>query len=132
MSVLNKVQAQSINDLDNYLMAKSIKSTISINPFAPEFEQTSHHQNSNAKDKKIESLTEEKAKDENGKTFQRAGPSTETKEKQSSEFVSTGTPIMDLLGEYRAMQGPPDEPKLDSVQMKLDFSQLDDSNEQTN
>ena len=29
LSTINKVQAQSINDLDNYLMAKSLQSTIS-------------------------------------------------------------------------------------------------------
>lgn len=62
-------------------MAKSIQSTISTNPYAAEFEQPSYYQNSNFKDNKIESLTEEKVKDEHVKTFQRAGPSTETKEK---------------------------------------------------
>lgn len=45
----------------------------------------------------------------------RAGPSTATKEKQSSEFMSNGTPIMDLLGEFRAMRGPGDDKKADPV-----------------
>jgi hypothetical protein len=73
---------------------------------------------SDNKDKasKIESLTDEKVKDENGigKGYLRAGNSTATKDKQSSEFMSNGTPIMDLLGEFRAMHGP-DEKKVDPV-----------------
>lgn len=65
LSNINKVQAQSINDLENYLMAKSIQSTISTHPNEfKEFESQTHP--FEIKQRNIEFLTAEKPRyDEN-------------------------------------------------------------------
>lgn len=68
LSSLNRVQAESINDLDNYLMAKSLHST------------SKKHEDSDHK------LTLKPPTDGH------------------SEITSQGTPILNLLHEYKQMQ----------------------------
>lgn len=82
LSTINKVQAQSINDLDNYLMAKSIKSTISI-PHHDFTELDNKALPFELRTRKTESLTAEKVRDEikPGDPNLKQGASTATKDK---------------------------------------------------
>ena len=69
LSNINNLQTSQINDLDNYLMAKSIQSTIEKHIYIS--------------DDKKRVLTAS----------------------QTSDMASFGTPVLNLLVEFQAMQG---------------------------